>query len=345
MKIAVCGDVHFCKNSSIIKGKGKLFSIRLENCINSVNWFEKIAKQHNCDLEVFLGDFFDTATLDDETITAVKSIAWNDIPKKAIVGNHESTRADLSTSSLKFLEAGGFQIISSPVQQVVEDTALCFLPYTLTENKQPLETYFGERGSNYTKRILFSHNDLMGIWLGPVMSKFGFTPEELTNFADLVLNGHLHNGGMITDTLINLGNLTGKDFGENAFKYSHQVAIIDTATGKCELIENPYAFNFYKFEITTEADLVILHSLKPNAVVSIKCVEELVKALQATLEPIQNNFAGTRIITVRNAVGASECRLDAADLMVDHLVRFVQCCRDNIPASELFEQELSEICK
>ena len=33
------------------------------------------------------------------------------------------------------------------------------------------------------------------------------------------------------------------------------------------------------------------------------------------------------------------------DLTVDHLARFIECCKANIENSAILEEELSEICK
>ena len=46
--------------------------------------------------------------------------------------------------------------------------------------------------------------------------------------------------------------MTGQNFSEDGFKYSHCVGILDTNTLDIELINNPYALNFYKIEINDE---------------------------------------------------------------------------------------------
>ena len=90
MKILVVGDIHVCKQSSIITGFGDRYTDRLENCIKSINWCERTAVEKNCDSIVYLGDFFDKPNLDEITLTAIKDIQWSDIQKYVIVGNHES---------------------------------------------------------------------------------------------------------------------------------------------------------------------------------------------------------------------------------------------------------------
>lgn len=69
----------------------------------------------------------------------------------------------------------------------------------------------------------------------------------------------------MADRVINVGNLTGQNFSEDAKKYSHGCIIFDTNTGECNLYENPYAFNFYKLSYGNDT----LSGLKNNAVVTI----------------------------------------------------------------------------
>ena len=72
MKIGICGDIHYCINSSLITGKGEVYSKRIENCIKSINWFEDFTK--NCDMNIYLGDFFDKSSLCAEELTSIKNI-------------------------------------------------------------------------------------------------------------------------------------------------------------------------------------------------------------------------------------------------------------------------------
>lgn len=350
MKIAICGDIHFCKNYSIINQRGADFSKRLENCIKSINWFEGIAKQNNCDLEVFLGDVFDSASLDDETITAINYICWNDIPKAAVVGNHESSSADLIYNSLNVLtKLANFSIYAQPtvvyptINNKATDLQLCYLPYLLERDRKPLAECLTNNETG-AKRIIFSHNDINGIQLGPIISKTGFTIEEIETNCDLFINGHLHNGQKITDKIINLGILTGKDFGEDANKYAHNVLILDTDTLKYEYIENPYAFNFYKLEILKKADLEKFKKLKNNAVVSIKCVPEFANDVKKIIEEQKTSICAHRMI-IAQADTKSVAVLDAADLTKDHLAKFIECCKEKLDNTDILDQELAEICK
>lgn len=341
MKIGICGDIHVCKQSSIITGNGKKFTQRLDNCIESINWFEEITAKNGCDQLIYLGDFFNTPDLDEKTITAIRDIKWNSIPKVVLVGNHDSSEFDLKFNASKAIESDNIKIINAPSANIVGDTTLVYLPYIVETDKKPLTDYIKTKTS---KTIVFSHNDIKGIQMGPVMSTLGFELEDINKNVNLFINGHLHNGMKISDHLINLGILTGQNFGEDASKYNHNIMILDTDTLQYELIENPFAFNFYKLDIKTTDDLKLLDTLKNQAVLLIKCDEKLIEALKAKLVLVKEKLAETRIITVREVIADGKAE-DITELVMDHLAKFCECCKEKIDNTAILETELAEICK
>lgn len=293
---------------------------------------------------VCLGDFFDKPDLNQYEITAAKDIKWSNIPHYFIVGNHESGVGSLEYSSAKFLEGPGREIVSSPTLKTFGDTELAFLPYITESDRRPLTEIFTPKCAK--NRILLSHNDIKGIQLGPVESKTGYEIPELENCADLCINGHLHNGQKISPKVINLGNLTGKDFGEDAMRYPHNIMIIDTSSMTYKLVENPYAFNFYKIEVDNKADLNKVHSLKPQAVLSIKCDERYVDDLKHELESEKNNITDYRIIISRSAEIID--KFDSSTLTLhtgDHLQKLIDYCREKLDNSDILNYELGELCK
>ena len=75
---------------------------------------------------------------------------------------------------------------------------------------------------------------------------------------------------------------------------------------------------------------------------SVKCVQSLVEKVRQKIEATPN-IIESRVILVRQydeSVEATEL-----DLTVDHLTRFIECCKANIENSSILEEELSEICK
>lgn len=347
MKILCYTDPHFCEKASIITRHGVDFTLRLENQIQSINWLENLAKEKHCDAIVCLGDFFDHAHLTDQELTALREINWSPgIEHFFVVGNHESEENDLQYSSTMALASHNRHIISKPELLVFdvdgELVEFAFLPYVLESNKQPLIEYFKPLSDNL--RLLFSHNDILGLQLGPVVTRSGFSVEELEANCHLCINGHLHNGQKISNKVMNLGNLTGKDFSEDAFRYEHKVMLLDTQTFEINFIENPFAFNFYKLDINNLADIEQLHNLKTNAVLSIKCKEALIDDLRNAL-PTLTGVIDHRIIITKDNVEDSTGQLDISDLCVDQYVKFAECCRAKLENSELLEFELAEILK
>ena len=344
MRLLIFTDLHMCPQASIINKWGTKYTSRLENCIESVNWAERKAEELGCAYIINLGDFFDKPDLTSETITACQEIQWSELHHYHLVGNHDASNSSLIFNSVNCLSNDNHRVITEPLMLDADGCDLCFLPYVTECDRKPLSEYFkGKEHTFNSKRIIFSHNDISGIQLGPVVSKTGFSLEEIEANCDLFLNGHLHNGQALTSKVINLGNLTGKDFGEDASKHSHNIAILDTKTLSISYIENPYAYNFYKIQIDTESDINQLYSLKNNAVVSIKCEQHLMEEVKQRIAII-DNIIESRIIVTKQYVETSEEAVEL-DLSVDHLSRFIECCRANIENSMLLDEELSEICK
>jgi predicted phosphodiesterase len=342
MKILLFTDLHMCPRSSIINKWGTKYPSRLENCVESLNWLERKAEELGCTYIINLGDFFDKPDLTSETITACNEIQWADIMHYHLVGNHDASNSSLTFNSVNSLKRD-YHIIVDNVQMInFGDFELCFLPYITECDRKPLKDYFTQRNTN-KPRIILSHNDISGIQLGPVMSKTGFSLEEIEANCDIFCNGHLHNGQALTQKVINLGNLTGKDFGEDASKYSHNIALLDTETMSLSYIENPYAYNFYKVQIDSENDINQLNNLKSNAVVSVKCEQSLTEKVKQQIMSIDSIIESRIILTKKYEESTEES--SGLDLTVDHLARFIECCKATIESSTLLDEELSEICK
>lgn len=342
MKILLFADLHMCPRASIINKWGNKYPIRLENCISSINWVERTAEELKCDFIVNLGDFFDKPDLTSETITACNDIKWSNIMHYSLVGNHDASTSSLLFNSINSLLNDRHTIITEPQVLLLDDCTICFLPYITECDRKPLKEYFEKIDLN-KPRIILSHNDISGIQMGPVISKTGFSLEEIEANCSLFINGHLHNGQTITPKVINLGNLTGKDFGEDALKYRHSIAILDTDSLKITYIENPYAYNFYKLQVESEQDLAILNTLKTNAVVSIKCDSVLIEIAKQKIEELKDKIIETRLIAVKKYDSDNE-ETTNFDLTVDHLARFIDCCKATLDNNKILDEELAVIC-
>lgn len=344
MKVLIYTDNHFCEKFSIITKMGDKYSLRLENQIKSINWAEDLAYKNGCQYVICAGDFFDKPNLTQQELTALNEIKFAPLCAHFfLVGNHESEENDLHYNSTEVLQQDRNSnfIVAEPRLLEEPGFELAFLPYITEARRQPIESYFP---APKTKRLLISHNDLFGVQMGPAVSTIGFKPAELASISDLCVNGHLHNGQwVIKDKVLNLGNLTGKDFGEDATRYTHNVLLLDTDTWTYELIENPYAFNFYKLEINTDDDFKKLLKLKDNAVLSIKCKAELAQDLREAIAALSNVVEARIVLTRELADGETE--VDLTDLTVDQYVKFAECCREKLENTAILEEELAEILK
>lgn len=333
MKICCYGDVHWSLHSSIIRSRGNKYSTRLENLITSVNWAERLAQEVGCDMVVCLGDFFDKAELNAEEITALKELVWADMPHKFLVGNHEMGKNDLSLSTAHLLSlCDNIEVIDTPTIEVNAKTRynLVYLPYILEEDRKPISHYV--RGDN---NIIFSHNDLKGVQLGRFVSVDGFDIEDIQKNCNLFLNGHLHNGSKVADKIINCGNLTGQNFSEDAFTYSHSAYIIDTDDLSVAVYDNPYAFDFYKLDFLDRAFEPI--NVSDNAVVVVNVKAEDYEACKDWIEA--NGIIGRIIV---NRVQSENVK-EELSLSVDHIEQFKKFVLDTLGTDDIVLSELSNL--
>lgn len=351
MRILICGDVHISTYASIIRRRGTEYSKRLENCINSINWVEQTAEENKCDRIIYLGDFFDKAELNSEEITALKEIQWGNIKHQIIVGNHElgSANGDYSTTQL-FNLLPGFEVINKPKVEVGFGYYFLYLPYIFERDRKSISEYFNscfDTSSFVTQEVkhtfIFSHNDLKGVNYGLFESKEGFDIEDITNNCSVCFNGHIHNNGeIIPDKIINVGNLTGQNFNEDATKYQHKIYILDINGSNYNIYQavNPYAYMFYKVEINNEQDINKL-IFSPHAIVSAKCIEHLVPKLREVFDN-NRNIEEYKIITIIENKEVSEEEINQLTSK-DHLQQFKDYIIEKLGAGENIIKELQEV--
>ena len=250
MKICIHSDNHWSQNSSIVRSRGSKYSKRLENLIQSINWVEHLAWNNNADCIICCGDFFDSAILNCEEISALQEIQWSPMSHLFLTGNHEVTHSNLDYSTTDLFKlCPNVTVINSPQQYFIENTSVefCFLPYVLERNRQSIVDYFGKPTCS---RVIFSHNDLKDVQYGAFLSTEGFTVPDIESSCDLYFNGHIHHCCTVTNKVINVGNLTGQNFTEDATKYTHCAVVLNTETLEYKLYENNASFKFYKLDAT-----------------------------------------------------------------------------------------------
>ena len=352
MRILVYTDCHFSQYSSIIRSRGEKYSTRLENLIASLNWAESLVDKYKCDRVVCLGDFFDAPVLNSEELTALRDINWSGVKHYFIVGNHESNTIDLKHNSTNSLNLNNFEIISSPQLETIFGAHLIFLPYIVEEDRKTLRDYIKELHSRevgmFTTQevkntVVFSHNDIKGIRYGKFESTEGFDISEIENSCHMFLNGHLHNCNFLneSETVLNVGNLTGQNFSEDAYEYNHFACILDTDTLQLEFYENPFAFNFYKIDINKESDIKKLAQLKNNAVVTIKCTEYLLNAVKEAVK--NSSIIKEHRIVITPSEGGIEGEVTVTLNEIDHLKQFNDFVIDKLGNTEIIRDELNKI--
>lgn len=345
MKILVYTDNHFCQNSSIVRGRGKIYSDRLENQIKTINWVEETACKNGCSLIINAGDFFDSPSLNSEEISALREIKWNNSAwHYFLVGNHDASNKSLSFSSTNlFSLCPNVDVIDRVA--VVEDStcAILFIPYISQSNLDEDIKITDLLDGNVIlkeKVLLISHNDLKGVQFGNFVSKSGLSVDDIESHCNLCINGHLHNGEWVTKKILNLGNITGQNFSEDATTYKHRCVIVDTDNMSCTFITNPYAFNFYKIDVVNERNKI--PALLDNAVVTIRCKQEGVSSIK---EALDNNpqVIYSRIIAIsdkqENAPGET-----IETLSVNHVDKFRTFIEDTLGRDTVVEEELRMIC-
>ena len=356
MKLLLYSDPHWSETSSIIRERGDKYSLRLENLIRSINWAESMAYAKHCDAIVMLGDFFDKPTLTAEEITALTEIEWADMPHYFIVGNHDANTSNLCYASTFVLNKDNFKVVNEPtfIEEPVDVSSsldiVYLLPYITESDRKPLSEYLSELGKSTcvdtsSNQIILSHNDMAGINYGKFTSNSGFSVDEILSNCDLYINGHLHNAGFVDDKekILNIGNLTGQNFSEDAFIHRHYCAVLNTANLELEFFENPYAFNFYKVEITSRNQISMLSDLGPNAVVSIKCLPTLVDELKNSLVGM-DNISIYRLTTIVDSTKTSEVEISELT-SVNYLTQFYEYMHSIMDNTDILEEELQHVIK
>lgn len=346
MKYLIVGDVHWSSYSSIVRARGEKYSLRLENLINTINWAEQVAVERGCDAVVYLGDFFDKADLNSEEITALNEIKWSNLFHWFLVGNHEMGISTLQYSSAHlFGQLNNFEVIDKPFSFFSKDNIqLCFLPYTLEEDRKPLNEYFTFDENS----VVFSHNDIKGVQMGKFISTSGFSVDEIENGCRLFFNGHLHNASCIGKNIINVGNVTGQNFSEDAMLYRHSILIFDDTEFGVEWVENPFALNFYKLDLVTyepkkddEAVFKLLTGIGPNAVVSLK-INPDEKVFIEDIVYSSENIVSNRIVLDMSDI-STEVTQGTPQMGIDHISKFTEYIKANLTLDELTVDELMKV--
>ena len=349
MKFLIFADPHWCSYSSIVRSRGNKYSTRLENLIATMNWIEDQAESNYCDAIICLGDFFDRSDLNAEEVSALQEINWCDKPHYFIVGNHEMGTNNLDYSSSHLFDLNvDFYVVNKPTVHSEGDTSIVYLPYILESERKPLVDYINKYNLK-SNVIIMSHNDIAGIQMGKFISESGFSVKEIEENCNLFINGHIHNEMDIGSKIINVGNITGQNFSEDAGKYSHNALILDTQTRNIQTLTNPHALNFYKLDFTHYTDCekdckdicTIINNIGNNVVLTAKVKENLTFFIKDLLSSSNNIITYRLIIDYDNTHFVKDIDRDINSL--NHIEKFYHYVVDNIAGDNIINEELQKI--
>lgn len=313
----------------------------------SVNWVEQLAWNTGCQCIVCCGDFFDSSVINSEEASALKEIRWAPMSHLFLTGNHETNVSSLEFSTLDLFKlCPDAEVINTPQQYFIDNTSVefCFLPYVLERDRKTIQEYFGPKTCN---RIIFSHNDLKNVQYGAFLSTEGFEIDDIENNSDLCFNGHIHHCCTVTSKIVNVGNLTGQNFTEDATKFQHCAIVLDTETLDYKFYQNLYAFKFYKLDATmckSKEELVrVFNQLNTNAVATIHINHDMVDLARSILDYLKDE--GTvetykLLIKYDNSL-TSETVQELSS--VDHLQQFESYVYSEIGTSDIIKEELRKI--
>lgn len=263
MKFLIVADMHLSYTSSIlpIYQKDSMYTTRLQYIIDTVKWYENLAKEQNVDYIINLGDLTDSNILRAEELTALAEAYScrnkDSIPELYIVGNHDTLTDDHRYNATSILRSiPGFTIFNEPTKIKLESNndskEVTFLPYMNWKN---IDHEFLKK---YNSDILFSHIDITGSSLYKAFGiDVGIDPNLLCMYFNNVYNGHIHLQERLEcskNNVWNVGSLTSSSFSDSN-KYIPGAHIVDTTKNSFETIPNPYNILFRKFSINSITDL------------------------------------------------------------------------------------------
>ena len=338
MRCLIYSDIHISQDSSIVKQQNinNKYSSRLNYIIKSINWAEDLALKEKCSYVFNLGDTFDKPIINAMEATAVQDIIWANIPHYILVGNHDSNVASLEYSSVNILKKLNFNIIDKAQKIIIDNIPFLFLPYICESDRKKLIDYKADKNT-----IVLSHNDIAGFNFGKFQSKDGFDINDIKNNSKLFLNGHLHNSSFLDKNILNVGNLCGQNFSEDAFRYKHGCWILDTDDMSISFFENPFSLNFYQILYPEDKDK--LNSLSNNSVLSVKCDRAYKENLDADLNKLYDKIVAKRVIYFDK--DTSKENIDIKIEKIDYLKEFTNFILNNVGNNDIIKKELAEICK
>ena len=226
-KIIISADIHFCKRESLVDD-------RYPFLLDSIAWVDDL----EADVHLDLGDMFNTSSLSAEDVAVLEKLKFKNV-WHCVSGNHEQ---DGQNSLLKYFRDLHMIYERPQLKNFGRDIGwVLFIPYV--REPKPLDELLSKLPVG-EQVIVCSHCEFVGMF----GAKHGYSVADISNDTRIKMwfNGHYHQRMLLSENVIVVGNLLGKNFSQNFDP--HGVAVYDTVSNKVEFVENPHALVFGKMD-------------------------------------------------------------------------------------------------
>lgn len=304
--IGIYSDVHISHNSSIIPTflNDDLYTTRLKMCRESIKWAYKEFEKQNVDTVINCGDLFNSHTISSDELNTYVSLIkdvyspynskWNPTLDYTISGNHD--KFNNTFNSLDMLRLTDYSKLVNEYDYFSLDNWDCYIVsfYDTNEFVSIIHDMLIKYPRKNSKALIFMHGDINGSMLSGVKRiENHIGTDFLTNYFDVVINGHIHCHELIykqnNKRIYNIGSLTSHSFADSN---NHVPAcyIFNTETEKIEQIKNPHAILFKSYEVKDNNDLEAMikdiGKYLNKLIIKIKCPIDIKEVIEHNIANI-----------------------------------------------------------
>lgn len=282
MKLLVFFDPHIDSQAPI--SRKDAFE---DTCFNKLAEIKEISKKHGCGHILCSGDVFNRKGIRVQHRLIARAADFFrslDTPFITISGNHDQVGGNpeaIMDQPLGVLSrAANFKILGkNEIIQLDEETFLTGVPYYSGIDLTPAD-YLVNRPDKAKVHIILSHGNLLPH--KPIWEPYTLYSSLKDCKADYVFNGHIHDYFGVekinNTSIINTGSLTRGSLTESNINRPVSVAVLDTKTGKLDIIALKSAEKANKvFDLAKKAEL-------EKAEKEINKLGELIKAESENVE-------------------------------------------------------------
>jgi len=204
------GDIQYYTNPSKSYTRPDGMNSWLWEQIQVTHQIFSYAKDNNINLVIFNGDLFEIKNrIDFDTLNIVWSL-YREYSKSFDIimntGNHDFYSLDRRKSSLLPF-SDNVRVVCEPEDLKYDSTLIRIIPYGMVEGNLSIP-------KGFNKTILFTHEDIAGLKLGPSDYTSGAKlKSQIFGSWDIVFNSHIHKPQTLGN-IVNIGSPMAQDFGE-----------------------------------------------------------------------------------------------------------------------------------